>query len=97
MNRITETVCGSREEFVRQAQQRMASVAQDGATGAQGALVGIWLDHDRAGLCLRLVRQQEMDLGQGWAWRPHRAFPLDRAADEGVEWLLSELTIRDAA
>lgn len=76
--------------YVAAVRRTALSIAQDGAGTGYGIL-GVWLDADRRGVFLRIVRDVEMNLAQGCGWRPHKAFALDKVADGGLEWLSTEI------
>ena len=89
--RLVEHNYSSFSAFVGAAQCSMASIAQDGAGGQAEGLLGVWVDDNRRGVSMRLLRWQEVNSEAAWVWRPLRAFPLDRVALEGVNWLADKL------
>jgi hypothetical protein len=84
MHRLTRENYGSSLDFLSEVQRHAVRIAEGGSSNA---MLGVWLDDSRKGVSMRLVRDTEMGLGQSWAWRPHRAFALERVEDVALPWL----------
>jgi hypothetical protein len=84
MHRLTRENYGSSLDFLSEVQRHAVRIAE-GGTG--NTMLGVWLDDNRKGVSMRLVRDTEMGLRQSWAWRPHRAFALERVEDVALPWL----------
>lgn len=89
-HRLVERNYGSVSDFIAAVQRNASSIAQ-GAAGSGYAALGVWVDDNRQGVFMRILRDNEMALGQSWAWRPHRAFALDRVADDALDWLAQKI------
>lgn len=91
MHRLTARNFSNWDGFLAAVRHHAVRIAQDGAMAAGGGVLGVWLDDDRRGVSMRVLRDSEMHWGQSWLWRPHRTFALDRVAEDGVSWLTDAL------